>query len=316
MLAKTILTRSFATAHLGGTKVGFIGLGNMGLPMTVNLRKNGFEVKGYEIGEKQKKVAAEAGTQVVGTIKEAVEDADWIITALPKTQHVEKVLTDEADGIFEHAKKGAYIIDVSTISPQASADFHVEAAKRDLVFLDSPMSGGINGAAAGTLSFMVGGSEEQFEQAKKVLSGMGSNFFHCGKPGSGEIAKLVNNAMLGINMVATSEAMNFGEKLGVDPAVLREIMAVSTSSSWVVTSYNPRPNVMENVPASKNYEGGFGTSLLVKDLNLAIDAAKEGGALSEFTSAAAQYYEDVEKKGGANKDFSYVYQYISKGKKL
>ena len=154
-----VLARSFATAHAGGKKVGFIGLGNMGLPMAGNLRKNGFEVTGFDVGEKQRNSASEANIKVVDNIKDAVSDADWIITALPKTEHVEGVLTQEG-GIFENAKKGTYICDVSTISPIASVEFNAEAAKQDLVFLDSPMSGGITGAHAGTLTFMVGGEAE------------------------------------------------------------------------------------------------------------------------------------------------------------
>lgn len=156
---------------------------------------------------------------MVDSIESAVVDADWIITALPKTEHVESVLTGPK-GIFESAKKGTYICDVSTISPVASAGFHAEAAKKDFVFLDTPMSGGITGAHAGTLTFMVGGEKEQFEHAKQVLQGMGKNFFHCGKAGSGEIAKLVNNLILGINMIAASEGLAIGEKLGMDPKVL------------------------------------------------------------------------------------------------
>ena len=170
MLSKSF--RTFALAHAGGNKVGFIGLGNMGLPMSVNLRKNGFDVKGFEIGQIQKKAAAEAGTPVVDSIREAVEDADWIITALPKTEHVLEVLTQKG-GIFECAKKGTFILDVSTISPVASAQFNEAAAKIGLVFMDSPMSGGTPGATAGTLSFMVGGEKEHFEHAKTVLKAMG-----------------------------------------------------------------------------------------------------------------------------------------------
>jgi 3-hydroxyisobutyrate dehydrogenase len=160
------MSRSFATAHAGGKKVGFIGLGNMGLPMADNLRKAGFEVTGYDVGEKQRKSANEANIIVADSVHDAVKDADWIITALPKTEHVETVLT-QPQGIFESAKKGTYICDVSTINPQASIQFNAEAAKRDLVFLDTPMSGGITGAHAGTLTFMVGANEvEQFEHAK------------------------------------------------------------------------------------------------------------------------------------------------------
>lgn len=314
MLSKALLSRSFATA-VGGKKVGFLGLGNMGLPMTMNLRKNGFEVTGYEIGDAQKKAATAAGTPVAASIKDAIKDADWIVTALPKTEHVDNVLHMK-DGIFECAKKGAYILDVSTISPVASAKFNQEAAQHGLTFMDSPMSGGINGAKAGTLSFMVGGTDAEFAHAKTLLSGMGANFFHCGKAGNGEVAKLVNNLMLGVNMCAASEGIAFGEKMGIDPKILTDVISVSTGRSFVVTNYNPYPGIVENAPSTNNYDGGFGTLLMLKDLNLAIDAAKDSGATSEFAQSAANYFEDTAKQGGANKDYSYVYQYIHANKKL
>lgn len=165
------------------------------------------------------------------------------------------------------------------------------------MFLDTPMSGGITGAHAGTLTFMVGGEAEQFEHAKIVLAGMGKNFFHCGKPGSGEIAKLVNNLILGINMIAASEGLAIGEKLGMDPKILSAICAVSTSRSWVMDTYNPRPGIKEASPASRNYEGGFQVGLIKKDLALALEAARHGNASTELTEKAIDYYRELEKKG-------------------
>ena len=264
--------------------------------MATNLKKAGFDVTGYDIGEKQRQSATEASLEVATSIEEAVKGADFIITALPKTEHVEEALK-KPNGIFDSAKKGAYICDVSTISPVASAEFNTEAAKRDLVFLDTPMSGGITGAHAGTLTFMVGGEAEQFEHAKIVLAGMGKNFFHCGKPGSGEIAKLVNNLILGINMIAASEGLAIGEKLGMDPKILSAICAVSTSRSWVMDTYNPRPGIKEASPASRNYEGGFQVGLIKKDLALALEAARHGNASTELTEKAIDYYRELEKKG-------------------
>ena len=178
------------------------------------------------------------------------------------------------------------------------------------------MSGGITGAHAGTLTFMVGGEAEQFEHAKIVLKGMGTNFFHCGKPGSGEIAKLVNNLILGINMIAASEGLAIGEKLGMDPKILSAICAVSTSRSWVMDTYNPRPGIKEASPASRNYEGGFQVGLIKKDLALALEAARHGNASTELTEKAIDYYRDLEKKGYGTKDFGFVFQYIMKNKKM
>ena len=161
------------------------------------------------------------------------------------------------NGIFANAKKGTIIVDTSTISPIASKEFAAEAKKKDLIFVDSPMSGGITGAQNGTLTFMVGCEKENFETIKEMLLGMGKNVFHCGGPGTGEIAKICNNLILGINMIATSEGLSLGEKLGIDPKILSNILSVSTGRSWCVDTYNPRPGIIENVPSSRNYANGF-----------------------------------------------------------
>ena len=201
-------------------KVGFLGMGNMGLPMCQNLKKNGFDVHGYDINEATRKSASEAGITAHDNIASTVQGADFVVTCLPKTEHVETVLKQKG-GIFENAKKGMMICDVSTISPVASASFYNEAKTHGVTFLDTPMSGGITGAIAGTLTFMVGGEAAEYESAKEVLMGMGKNTFHCGKPGSGEIAKLCNNLMLGINMLSAAEGLAIGEKLGMDAKTLQ-----------------------------------------------------------------------------------------------
>jgi 3-hydroxyisobutyrate dehydrogenase len=208
-----MMQRAFARSF--SSKVGFVGMGNMGLPMCHNLKKAGFQVKGYDISDAINEKANSEGIQACGSMKEAVHDADYVVTCLPKTHHVEGVLTQE-DGLFATMKKGAYICDVSTISPIASAEFYKNAKDHGVNFLDTPMSGGITGAIAGTLTFMVGGEKDEFEHAKIVLDGMGKNVFHTGKPGSGEIAKIVNNMILGINMVAAAEALAIAEKMGMD----------------------------------------------------------------------------------------------------
>lgn len=178
------------------------------------------------------------------------------MSSVPATKDVEELLKSP-DGIFKNAKKGTYIVDTSTISPIASKEFAAEAKKKDLVFVDSPMSGGITGAQAGTLTFMVGCDKEHYDHVKEVLLGMGKNVFHCGGPGTGEIAKICNNLILGINMIALSEGLSLGEKLGIDPKVLSSILSVSTGRSWCVDTYNPRPGVLDNVPSNRDYQGGF-----------------------------------------------------------
>lgn len=204
------------------------------------------------------------------------------------------------------------ICDTSTISPIASKEFAAEAKKKELVFVDTPMSGGITGAQAGTLTFMVGCEKDHFESAKHVLLGMGKNVFHCGGPGTGEVAKICNNLILGINMIALSEGLSLGEKLGIDPKILSNILSVSTGRSWCVDTYNPRPGVLENVPASRNYSGGFQVSLIRKDLSIALEAAEQCEAATKFAEHAIDYYRFLEKKGHGKKDFGFVYQYIHK----
>lgn len=185
-----------------------------------------------------------------------------------------------------------------------------------MTFIDSPMSGGVTGAEAGTLTFMIGAEETDFEKSKELLHGMGKNCFHCGGPGNGEIAKLVNNLILGVHMVAVAEGFAIGEKLGADPKLLQQICAVSTSRCWVMDTYHPRPGVLPNVPASKGYEGGFGVSLIKKDMALAMEAADDVNADSSMTQFACDYYQDLEKGGHGGKDFGYVYQHIMRNKKL
>ena len=233
------------------------------------------------------------------------------MTSVPATKDVEELLKGP-DGIFKNAKKGTIIVDTSTISPLASKEFAAEAKKKEMIFVDSPMSGGITGAQAGTLTFMVGCEKDNFEQVKHVLLGMGKNIFHCGGPGTGEIAKICNNLILGINMIALSEGLSLGEKLGIDPKVLSNILSVSTARSWCVDTYNPRPGVLENVPSSKNYNGGFQVSLIRKDLSIALEAAEQSDAQTKFAEHAINMYRELEKKGFGKKDFGYVYQYIHK----
>lgn len=302
----------------------------MGLPMTGNLVQRGFQVKAFDLNPQTLEKCAEIvshfiqlnfitkmmcqGVQAVKSVAETAQDVDYIITSVPATKDVEELLKGP-DGIFKNANKGTMICDTSTISPIASKEFAAEAKKKDLLFVDSPMSGGITGAQAGTLTFMVGCDKENFESAKHVLLGMGKNVFHCGGPGTGEVAKICNNLILGINMIALSEGLSLGEKLGIDPKVLSSILSVSTARSWCVDTYNPRPGVLENAPANRNYSNGFQVSLIRKDLSIALEAANQTETATKFAEHAINYYRDLEKKGHGKKDFGYVYQYIHKNLK-
>ena len=249
------------------------------------------------------------------SIKEASQNVDYVVSALPKTETVEHML--HSDGVFSHAAKGTCIVDTSTISPIASKEFSASAKKLEMIYVDSPMSGGIMGAQNGTLTFMVGSeTQEDFDHASIVLEGMGKKLFRCGGPGTGEIAKIANNLILGIQMVAASEGMVLGEKLGIDPKVLMDILSVSTSSCWAITHDNPRPGNLPNAPSSKNYEGGFQVGLIKKDLALALEIADHVNAKIEFGEKAMDYYRELEKKGHGGKDFGVVFQYIMKDLKI
>ena len=295
--------------------MGFIGLGCMGLPMSQNLKKAGYNVTGYDMSPEARATANDGGIQTAENVADLCKGAQYIVTALPQTAHVEETLKMEG-GIFENAVDGAMICDVSTIHPDGAKQFYADAKQQGLCYLDTPMSGGVTGAHNGTLTFMVGGTADEFEASKGVLQGMGTNFFHCGEPGTGSIAKLTNNLILGISMVATSEGMAIGEKLGIDPKILQQILAVSTARNWCIDTYNPRPGILPNVPSSKNYEGGFAVGLIKKDMVLALEAAASVDAKTDMLEKSLQYYVDLEKKGMGKKDFGYVFQYIMKNKNI
>jgi 3-hydroxyisobutyrate dehydrogenase len=286
----------------------------MGLPMASNLVKSGFTVKGFDLSEKTRAEAKEMGISSATSVAEVAADVDYIVTSLPRTADVEKVMTMDG-GVFKSANKNTYILDTSTISPLASKEFAEAAKKQGLRFLDAPMSGGIMGAQGGTLTFMVGAdSAEEFDHASTCLAGMGKKIFNCGGPGNGEIAKIANNMILGVQMCAVSEGLVLGERLGIDPKILSEILGVSTSSCWSVTTTNPRPDINPNAPASRNYEGGFQTALIRKDLALALEIAEAVKVNVAFGEMAMEYYRDIEKKGHGGKDFGIVFQYIQKNK--
>lgn len=228
---------------------------------------------------------------------------------MPLAAIVEDALTREG-GILAAAKAGTHILDASTVAPESAQQFAKMAADNDMVFLDTPMSGGIMGAQNGTLTFMAGGPKENFEKAQPVLEAMGKNIFHCGPIGTGCVAKLTNNLILGITMVGTAEALAIGEKLGADPAVLTKIWSCSSARSHSVDAYSPYPHVLPNVPSSRNYDGGFAVALIRKDLGLAMDAAKACGGEYFMTRRAFDFYAEIEKQGYSKKDFSIVYQYL------
>lgn len=242
------------------------------------------------------------------TPAEAASGADAVVTMLPSSPHVRDVYEKS---VFGAAAPGALLIDCSTIDPATTKSLAAGASARKLRMVDAPVSGGVGGAEAGSLTFMVGGSGADFEAAKPLLQAMGKNIVHCGGAATGQIAKLVNNLILGISMNAVCEAMNLGVKLGADPKVLAAIINTSSGRCWSSDTYNPVPGVMPNVPASRGYTGGFQVPLMAKDLGLAIDAARSVGAPLATGSAAHAVYQLMAAQGQGGKDFSAVYEFLA-----
>ena len=283
----------------------FIGLGNMGGPMASNLVKAGHEVTVFDLSKEAVAALVSEGATSADTAHEAAAGAECVITMLPAGQHVEAVYLGE-DGLMANLPAGTLVIDSSTIAPETARSVAEVARERDIPFLDAPVSGGVGGARAGTLTFICGGAEETFSKAKPILEGMGKNIFHAGDHGSGQVAKICNNMMLAILMAGTSEALSLGVKNGLDPAVLSEIMKQSSGGNWALNVYNPWPGVMEGVPASRGYEGGFLVNLMNKDLGLAFDNAVKNHAAIPMGSLARNLFELHAGQGNGTLDFSSI----------
>ncbi|WP_186206002.1 3-hydroxyisobutyrate dehydrogenase [Burkholderia gladioli] len=286
-------------------KIGFIGLGHMGAPMALNLVKAGHEVRAFDLSEDALRLVADGGAKLAGSAREAAEGAEFVITMLPAAVHVRRALTDES-GVLAGLAPGATVIDSSTIDPASAQAFGELVRERGGAFVDAPVSGGTGGAAAGTLTFMVGGSVAEFERVTPVLTGMGRNVVHCGPTGMGQVAKVCNNLVLGISMAGVAEAMSLGVALGIDPKVLGGILNTSTGRCWSADTYNPYPGVIETAPSSRGYTGGFGTDLMLKDLGLANDAAKQVRQPVYLGALAQQLYQTVSSRGDGRLDFSAV----------
>ena len=286
-------------------KITFIGLGNMGGPMAGNLVKAGHEVTVFDLSKDAVAALVSEGAKTADTAHEAANGAECVITMLPAGQHVEAVYLGD-DGLLAKLPAGTLVIDSSTIAPETARGVAEVARAKDIPFLDAPVSGGVGGATAGTLTFICGGSEEAFNKAKPILDAMGKNIFHAGDHGSGQVAKICNNMLLAILMSGTSEALALGVKNGLDPAVLSEIMKQSSGGNWALNVYNPWPGVMEGVPASRNYEGGFLVNLMTKDLGLAFDNAVKNQASIPMGSLARNLFQLHAGQGNGNLDFSSI----------
>lgn len=289
--------------------IAFIGLGNMGGPMAANLVRNGESVVVFDLVADAVKQLEDKGAMAAASPQEAVKNADVVVTMLPAAQHVKSLYLGE-QGIIAHAKTGALFIDCSTIDAQSAKEVGAGAINAGYAFIDAPVSGGVAGAAAGTLTFIMGGDDAAVSRAKPVLRHMGANLFHAGELGAGQIAKLCNNMLLSVLMTGTSEALQLAIANGLDPKVMSDIMLQSSGCNWTLQKYNPCPDVMDNVPSSNQYQGGFMVKLMNKDLSLAMEAAQQVGASTPMAAAAQALYRMHQLKGNADRDFSSIFELL------
>ncbi|MBK8457649.1 MAG: 3-hydroxyisobutyrate dehydrogenase [Phyllobacteriaceae bacterium] len=288
------------------TTIAFIGLGNMGNPMAANLVKAGHDVLGFDLVPENLKTARANGVTVMADAAAAVKGADVVVTMLPAGKHVLSVY-EQVNGA---AKKGTLFIDSSTIDVDSSRKAHALAAHAGLLALDAPVSGGVGGAAAGTLTFMCGGSAEAFAAATPMLEKMGKKIVHCGEAGAGQAAKICNNMILGVSMIAVCEGFALAEKLGLSYQALFDVASTASGQCWSLTTYCPVPGPVPTSPANNGYKPGFAASLMLKDLMLAQEAARSSGAVTPLGAEAAQLYALFNAQGGAAKDFSGIVEFL------
>jgi 3-hydroxyisobutyrate dehydrogenase len=286
-------------------KIGFVGLGHMGAPMARNLLQAGHSLTVFDLSQHSVDALTAAGAAPASSAKRAAAQADMVLTMLPSSPHVRAVYLG-TDGVLAGVRKDVPLIDSSTIDPQTARDVAAIAARQGNPMADAPVSGGTAGAAAGTLTFMVGATADLFERVKPVLSAMGKNVVHCGKAGNGQVAKICNNMLLGISMIGVAESMSLGAALGIDPKVLAGIINTSSGRCWSSDTYNPYPGVMDNVPAARGYSGGFAADLMLKDLGLATESAKQAGQSVVMGAMAHQLYQQWSARGSGSQDFSAI----------
>ena len=294
--------------------IAFIGLGNMGAPMAINLVKAGHSVKAFDLSQSAIAKAQAEGAQAAASAQAAVQGAEVVISMLPASQHVEGLFLGDgsAPGLLVHIAKGALVIDSSTIAAATSQKVAKAAEAAGIAFIDAPVSGGTGGAIAGTLTFMVGGGNAALERARPLLEKMGKSIFHAGGVGAGQTAKMCNNMLLGVLMIGTSEAIALGVANGLDPKVLSEIMRRSSGGNWALEVYNPWPGVQEASAATRGYTGGFGVDLMLKDLGLAQENAVAHKASTPLGGMARALYAAHSLAGHGGRDFSSIINMLQK----
>jgi 3-hydroxyisobutyrate dehydrogenase len=290
-------------------RIGFIGLGNMGLPMAQNLIKAGHQIEGVDVNPASVEKLKAAGGTAVETAKSAAARADVVITMLPAGKEVREIYLG-AGGIVENANPGTLLIDCSTIDVESARVVATAAEAKDLLMLDAPVSGGVGGATAGTLTFMVGGPERAFVRAQSILEKMGTTIVHAGGAGNGQAAKICNNMILGISMIAVSEGFVLAEQLGLEHQKLFDIASKSSGQCWSLTTYCPVPGPVPTSPANRDYQAGFTAAMMLKDLKLSQEAAKSAGAKTQLGADAAKIYAQYVESGEAGRDFSGIIRFI------
>lgn len=289
--------------------IGFIGLGHMGGPMSQNLIKKGYRVIGFDLTPTALTAHQQAGGETATSIAQLAQQSDVIFTMLPTSQHVQAVC-ENPDGIFANAKPHTLLIDSSSIDVATSRALAKTAIQHQLVMIDAPVSGGMAGAQAGTLTFMVGGEAQNFARAKPILEAMGKHIFHAGANGNGQAAKICNNMLLGISMIGTCETFNLAESLGLDARTFFEICSVSSGQCWSLTQYCPAPGPVPTSPANRNYEPGFTAAMMLKDLKLSQNEALQHNIDTPLGALATALYALFNENGHAQKDFSGIIRFL------
>ena len=290
-------------------RLGFIGLGNMGGPMAANLVKAGHEVTGFDVAEASLKAFADAGGSVAASVTEAARGRDAVLTMLPAGRHVLDVYAGPG-GILSSADRGTLLIDCSTIDVATAREVAAKAEEAGMAMVDAPVSGGVAGAATGTLTFMVGGPEAVFARAEPILAAMGKAIVHAGGPGNGQAAKICNNMILGVSMIGVCEAFVLAEKLGLDAQKLFDISSKASGQCWSLTSYCPVPGPVPTAPSNRGYRPGFTAAMMLKDLRLAQEAAKVNGAATPMGAEAEKLYTSFADDGGEGMDFSGIIEWL------
>ena len=291
------------------TDIGFIGLGNMGGPMARNLVKAGHKVRGFDLAPDAIATAKDNGIEIVASATEAAQGAEVVISMLPAGQHVRSVYTGP-DGVIGVAKKGTLLIDCSTIDVASARAVQEAAAAAGMEMLDAPVSGGVAGADAGTLTFMVGGADDAFARGKPLLEVMGRTIVHAGGPGNGQAAKVCNNMILGITMIGISEAFTLADKLGLDQGKLFEISSKASGSCWAMLNHLPVPGIIEASAANRDYKPGFAAAMMHKDLKLSQEAAAQAGVATPMGAEAAALYTMFVNAGNGGLDYSAIIKLI------